>query len=223
MRASRSAVVHAASGSVRTSCRRPRRSLVTSPERSPVAPQLPTVAESGMPGYESLAIYGIFVPARTPRAIVDRLNREIVRLLDAPEMKARLLAMGMETVGGTPERLAARVRSEMQRMAIVAREGEEFLAQNVTQARSTAARLRHLCRQTRFDRFPVESCDRDGGRPVDPFGEDIGSLRQQCFCLSRREFEIAPGQPLIAHAGHAARLATMRQSGSATSGARIGW
>ena len=92
---------------------------VTSPGRSPVAPQLPTVAESGLPGYESLAIYGIFVPARTPRAIVERLNREIVGLLAAPEMKSRLLAMGMETVGGTPESLAARVRSEMQRMGKV--------------------------------------------------------------------------------------------------------
>jgi tripartite-type tricarboxylate transporter receptor subunit TctC len=106
------AMPHVKSGRVRALA-------VTSPERSPVAPQLPTVAESGLPGYESLAIYGIFVPARTPRAIVDRLNGEIVRLLAAPEMKARLLAMGMETVGGTPESLAARVRSEMQRMAKV--------------------------------------------------------------------------------------------------------
>ena len=89
---------------------------VTSPGRSPVAPQLPTVAESGLPGYESLAIYGVFAPAKTPRPIVDRLNKEIARILAAPETKERFLGMGMETVGGTPEQLAARVKSEMQRM-----------------------------------------------------------------------------------------------------------
>ena len=88
---------------------------VTSPARSPVAPHLPTIAESGLPGYESLAIYGIFAPARTPRPIVERLNREIVRLLEAPETKERFLAMGMETVGGTPAELAARVKADMQR------------------------------------------------------------------------------------------------------------
>jgi tripartite-type tricarboxylate transporter receptor subunit TctC len=88
---------------------------VTSPERSPVAPQLPTIAESGLAGYESLAIYGIFAPAKTPRPIVDRLNREIVRILAAPEVKERFLALGNETVGGSPEQLAARIRADMQR------------------------------------------------------------------------------------------------------------
>jgi tripartite-type tricarboxylate transporter receptor subunit TctC len=88
---------------------------VTSPARSPVAPQLPTIAESGLPGYESLAIYGIFAPAKTPRAILDRLNGEIVRILGAAETKERFLSMGMETVGGTPAELAARVKADMQR------------------------------------------------------------------------------------------------------------
>jgi tripartite-type tricarboxylate transporter receptor subunit TctC len=92
---------------------------VTSPQRSPVVPQLPTVAESGLPGYESLAIYGIFAPAKTPRPIVERLNGDIVRILAAPEVKERFFAMGMETVGGTPEQLGARVKSEMARMARV--------------------------------------------------------------------------------------------------------
>ena len=88
---------------------------VTSPARSPVAPQLPTIAESGLPGYESLAIYGIFAPAKTPRAIAERLNREIVQILGAPETRERFLAMGMETVGGTAGELAARVKADMQR------------------------------------------------------------------------------------------------------------
>ncbi len=92
---------------------------VTSPGRSPVAPQLPTVAESGLPGYESLAIYGVFAPAKTPRPLIDRVNKEIARVLAAPETRERLLGMGMETVGGTPEQLGARVKSEMQRMGKV--------------------------------------------------------------------------------------------------------
>jgi tripartite-type tricarboxylate transporter receptor subunit TctC len=106
------AVPHVKSGRVKALA-------VTSPGRSPVAPQLPTIAESGLPGYESLAIYGVFAPAKTPRAIVDRLNREIARILGAPDTRERFLAMGMETVGGTPEQLAARVKSEMQRMGRV--------------------------------------------------------------------------------------------------------
>ena len=86
---------------------------VTSAERSSIAPQLPTVAASGLPGYESLAIYGIFAPAGTPRPIVTRLNQEIARILTSPDVKERFAAMGMETVGGTPEQLTARLRSEM--------------------------------------------------------------------------------------------------------------
>jgi tripartite-type tricarboxylate transporter receptor subunit TctC len=89
---------------------------VTSAERSQLAPQLPTVAASGLPGYESLAIYGMFLPAGTPPALVTRLNVEIVKILHTGDVKERFFSMGMETVGDTPERLAARVKSEMVRM-----------------------------------------------------------------------------------------------------------
>ena len=95
---------------------------VTSAERSSIAPQLPTVAASGLPGYESLAIYGIFVPAGTPRAIVHRLNTEIVGVLTAADVKEKFLAMGMEAVGGSPDELAARIKSEMARMVKVIRD-----------------------------------------------------------------------------------------------------
>lgn len=95
---------------------------VTSLERSSIAPQLPTVAASGLPGFESLAIYGLFVPAATPHALVSRLNREIVRVLDAADVKEKLFGMGMEAVGGSPEALANRVRAEMKRMGRVIRE-----------------------------------------------------------------------------------------------------
>jgi len=92
---------------------------VTGLERSPVAPELPTIAESGLPGYESLAVYGIFAPAGTPKPIISLLNREIVRVLATPEVKDRFFRLGMETVGGSPEQLAAKVKSEMTRMAKV--------------------------------------------------------------------------------------------------------
>jgi tripartite-type tricarboxylate transporter receptor subunit TctC len=92
---------------------------VTGLERSPVAPELPTIAESGLPGYESLAVYGIFAPAGTPKPIISLLNREIVRVLAAPEVRERFFRLGMETVGGSPGQLAAKVKSEMARMARV--------------------------------------------------------------------------------------------------------
>jgi tripartite-type tricarboxylate transporter receptor subunit TctC len=92
---------------------------VTGLERSPVAPELPTIAESGLPGYESLAVYGIFAPAGTPKPIISLLNGEIVRVLATPEVKDRFFRLGMETVGGSPEQLAAKVKSEMTRMAKV--------------------------------------------------------------------------------------------------------
>jgi tripartite-type tricarboxylate transporter receptor subunit TctC len=74
------------------------------------------VAAAGLPGYESIAIYGVFVPARTPRALIQRLHDEIVRVLGTPEVRERFLNAGIEAVGDTPERLAARVKSEMTRM-----------------------------------------------------------------------------------------------------------
>ncbi len=95
---------------------------VTSAERSSIAPQLPTIADSGLPGYESLAIYGIFVPAGTPRALVNRLNGEIVRVLGSADVKEKFFSMGMEAVGGTPDELAARVRADIVRMGKVIRD-----------------------------------------------------------------------------------------------------
>ena len=109
-----------AAGHVRAG--RVRALAVTSLERSAVAPQLPTVAESGLAGYESLAIYGMFAPAGTPRALIQRLNSEIVRILQSEEAKKRLFGLGLETVGGPPEKLGATVKSEMARLGKVIRE-----------------------------------------------------------------------------------------------------
>jgi len=86
---------------------------VGSTERSPLVPDLPTVAASGLPGFQSVGIYGIFAPAGTPPAILSRLNQEFVRVLNQAELRERLLSSGVEAVGNTPEHLAAAVKREM--------------------------------------------------------------------------------------------------------------
>ena len=86
---------------------------VTSAERSSVAPELPTIAASGLPGYETIAIYGIFAPAGTPQAIIERFNREISGILATADVKEKFLGMGMEAIGGSPAQLTARVKSDM--------------------------------------------------------------------------------------------------------------
>ena len=79
---------------------------VTTPERSPIAPEIPTIAESGLKGYDMTNWYGLLVPAATPRASVAKLNTEVVRILNLPELKNRLSEDGMVIVGSTPEQFA---------------------------------------------------------------------------------------------------------------------
>ena len=86
---------------------------ISSSRRSAAVPDLPTVAESGMPGYESGTWFGLFAPAGTPRDIVNRLNAEIVRIMATAGMKARLLDQGADPVTGTPEQFRAFVKSEL--------------------------------------------------------------------------------------------------------------
>ena len=95
---------------------------VTSAERSPLLPDLPTVAASGLPGYEMVSIVGMLAPAATPAAIISRLNQEIARALQRPEVKERFLAVGVEPVASTPEEFGAKIRSEMERLGPVIRE-----------------------------------------------------------------------------------------------------
>jgi tripartite-type tricarboxylate transporter receptor subunit TctC len=85
---------------------------VTGPRRSTLLPDLPTVSESGVPGYESDAWWGMFAPKDTPRAIVAKLQQEIARILATPEMKQRLAALASEPGGNTPEQFAAAMRRE---------------------------------------------------------------------------------------------------------------
>jgi tripartite-type tricarboxylate transporter receptor subunit TctC len=90
---------------------------ISTAKRSPIAPELPTVAESGVPGYEMVGWFAAYVPAKTPNDIVTRLNAEIVRILATPEAKARLASVGIETFTSTPEGLAQFQRVETAKWA----------------------------------------------------------------------------------------------------------
>lgn len=104
---------------------------VTSAYPSPLAPDLPTVASAGLPGYESEAIYGVFGPAATPTAIVQRLNQEITRALQRPEVRERFQASGSQVIAGSSGELAARVASETKRMSrVVAQAGIRLATAN---------------------------------------------------------------------------------------------
>jgi tripartite-type tricarboxylate transporter receptor subunit TctC len=86
---------------------------VTGVRRSAAAPDIATITESGVPGYEVTNWFGVAAPAKTPRAIVERLNREFVRALNSPELRNRLMGLGAEPVGNTPEQYQAFVQNEI--------------------------------------------------------------------------------------------------------------
>ncbi len=88
---------------------------ITSAKRSPVAPELPTVAESGYPGFEVIGWFGWLAPANTSKAIVGRLNQEIVKTLAVPEVHERLLSLSTVPVGDKPEEFARFIRSEYEK------------------------------------------------------------------------------------------------------------
>jgi tripartite-type tricarboxylate transporter receptor subunit TctC len=101
-----SALEHIKAGSLRALA-------VSSKERSPVAPEIPTIAESGYPGFDAIAWHGILAPAKTPPVVVARLHDEIVKALADPATKALLTAQAMQTVGNTPEEFASFIRDDI--------------------------------------------------------------------------------------------------------------
>ncbi len=95
---------------------------VTTVKRSAGAPELPTMQEAGIAGYEVAGWYGVLAPAKTPHAVILKLNREIVRILQIPDMKERLAADGSEAVGNTPEQFHAHIKAEVAKWARVVRD-----------------------------------------------------------------------------------------------------
>lgn len=95
---------------------------VTGAKRSPALPDVPTIAEAGVPGADFISWNGVHVPARTPRATIAKLNAELDRLLKLPELRERMQTLGLEPAGGTPEAFAAFVKADIARWAKVIKE-----------------------------------------------------------------------------------------------------
>jgi tripartite-type tricarboxylate transporter receptor subunit TctC len=109
-----SAAGHIKAGSVRAIA-------VSSAQRSPALPDVPTLTEAGAPGQESDIIFGLLVPGGTPAAIVERLHREVVKVVAAPEVRERLAALGFAPIASTPQEFADRIRQEIAQWAKVIR------------------------------------------------------------------------------------------------------
>jgi len=106
------AVPHLASGRLRALA-------VTSRERLAALPELPTVAESGLPGYESSQWYGLLAPAGTPAEVLDVLNTRVANIMQSADMKARMTSDGLVPIGGSREQFAAHIKSEIGKWAKV--------------------------------------------------------------------------------------------------------
>jgi tripartite-type tricarboxylate transporter receptor subunit TctC len=107
-----SAVGHIKSGKIRALA-------VTTAKRAPLVPDLPTVAETGLKGFEANNWYGVVVPAKTPRAIIDRLNKDVAAALTSPDVKELLFKQGLDVAPDTPEQFGAYIKSELAKWAKV--------------------------------------------------------------------------------------------------------
>ena len=95
---------------------------VTSAQRSPAAPEIPTIAEQGLPGFDAVSWFAMFAPAGTPKAIVDKLQVEVKKILQSSEVGRKLAEIGLEVVASTPEELAAYQRAEIAKWAKVVKD-----------------------------------------------------------------------------------------------------
>ena len=114
-------IMFATSGSIAPHVKsgRLRALAVTSALPSALAPGLPTVAASGVPGYEAVTMYGLYAPAQTPVAIIVRLNREAARFLQTADIREKLFGAGVETVCGSPQEFAAAIKADIARLSKV--------------------------------------------------------------------------------------------------------
>ena len=90
-------------------------------KRSAILPDLPTIAEAGVPGYQAVIWSGMLAPAHTPRALIDRINREVVRIVQAPDFRERLVQLGSDSVGSTPEQWGQFIKDEIEKWTKIAR------------------------------------------------------------------------------------------------------
>jgi tripartite-type tricarboxylate transporter receptor subunit TctC len=126
---------------------------VTTKNRVDLIPTIPTVAESGLPGFEVVGWFGIFAPAGTPKIAITRLNKELNIILKMPDMRQQITARGLIPGGGSPEQLGAFLRAE-----IATRKNE------VPRLRADRSTLARLCR-TKSAPIGRESCNERAGSP----------------------------------------------------------
>jgi tripartite-type tricarboxylate transporter receptor subunit TctC len=94
----------------------------TGAKRSPAAPDIPTVDESGLKGFEATSWFALFAPAGTPKPVVDRLSAEMAKVLKLPDVQERLKTLGLEAIGSSPEDLAKYQQTEITKWAKVVRD-----------------------------------------------------------------------------------------------------
>src|SRR5262249_49165460 len=97
---------------------------VTTAQPSSLAPGLPTVAASGLPGFEATQVSGLLAPAKPPRPVIRRLNQELTRVLGQPDVKDKFLNAGLEPAPSSPEQFGASIRSEMERLRKVIKDAD---------------------------------------------------------------------------------------------------
>ena len=88
-------------------------------QRSAATPEIPTLSESGLPDFEVIAWWGLLAPARTPRAVVNALNREMRSVLEVPEVKRSLVDQGMDPAAGSPEQFGALIKADMEKWGAI--------------------------------------------------------------------------------------------------------
>ncbi|MDB5808954.1 MAG: protein bugT-like protein, partial [Betaproteobacteria bacterium] len=95
---------------------------VTSSQRVSSVPNLPTIAESGLPGYEAAAWYGLFAPARTPKIVIDKLQADVARIIKLPELRERLAVETIQPVGSSSAEFAEFLKREIVKWGAIIRE-----------------------------------------------------------------------------------------------------
>ena len=88
---------------------------VSTARRTPVLPDVPTIAEAALPGYEFQAWFGVFAPAGTPRRVVEKISKEVARVVELPELKKQMHNQGEEPKSSTPEAFAKFIRAEIEK------------------------------------------------------------------------------------------------------------
>jgi tripartite-type tricarboxylate transporter receptor subunit TctC len=95
---------------------------VTSAKRSAAAPEIPTIAEQGLPGFDAVSWFALFAPAGTPKPVVDKLQQEVAKILKLPDVAKKLAELGLDPDGGPPESLAAYQKGEITKWAKVVKD-----------------------------------------------------------------------------------------------------